>query len=469
MSTAVLVGRPNVGKSTLFNRLTRQRQALVADVPGLTRDRRYGRIAGGAMTLIDTGGLLGEDPFVDLLSRQVDLALDEADLALWLVDARDGLMPADYEIADLLRRRGIETILVINKTDGLSEDQALADFAELGFPTSFTISASQGRGITQLMDFVLEQVPEGTENDEDERDPDAIYVALVGRPNVGKSTLTNRLLGEERQVVFDAPGTTRDAIDIPLERSGQPYVLIDTAGVRRKGKTDGIVEKFSVVKTLDAIERAHVVLLVVDAREGLVEQDLHLLGYALEAGRGILLCVNKWDGLPREDRDAVRSELDRRLNFAAWIPHQAISALKGTGVGKLWPQIRRIHKAGLLQANTTRLTGLLESMVQSHAPPSHRGRLIKLRFAHPGGSHPPTVTIHGNQTAAVPDSYIRYLENGYRAALKLYGNPVRIKLKTGDNPFAGKSNPLSDRQRKRRGRMIEHRKKTEKRKAKKRR
>ncbi|MGI9327256.1 MAG: ribosome biogenesis GTPase Der [Pseudomonadales bacterium] len=467
MPTAVLVGRPNVGKSTLFNRLTGQRQALVADVPGLTRDRRYGRIADGAATLIDTGGLLGEDPFVDLLSKQVELALAEADIALWLVDARDGLLPADYEIAALLRRRGIATLLLINKIDGVSEDQAIAEFSELGFAESFLISASQGRGMAGLLEHLLAALPPVDPDADSAAAADAIKVALIGRPNVGKSTLTNRLLGEERQVVFDAPGTTRDAIDIPLTREGQNYVLIDTAGVRRKGRTEGVVEKFSVVKTLDAIERAHVVLLVIDAQEGLVEQDLHLLGYALDAGRGLLLCVNKWDGLSRDQRDQVHSELDRRLNFASWIPLQMISALHGTGVGKLWPLVQRIHRCGLMAASTAQLTRLLEGFVTAHSPPSVRGRPIKLRFAHPGGSYPPTVAIHGNQTKALPDSYVRYLENGYRNALKLYGNPVRIRLKTSDNPFAGKANPLSDRQRKRRGRVIEHRKKSEKRKSRK--
>jgi GTP-binding protein len=476
MATAVLVGRPNVGKSTLFNRLTHARAALVADVPGLTRDRRYGRIDEGRITLIDTGGLHGDDPFAGLLARQVELALDEADLVLWLVDARDGLLPDDQEIASMLRRRGLPTLLVINKVDGMTEGDVIAEFAVLGMEDSHLVSASQGRGTSALADALSEALAPVLAAEQAARQAASaqraeehseglslpMAVAMIGRPNVGKSTLTNRLLGEERQVVFDGPGTTRDAIDIPMTRGKDRYLLIDTAGVRRKGRTEGIVEKFSVVKTLDAIERAQVVLLVVDATEGLVEQDLHLLGYALDAGRGIALCVNKWDDVQGDERDAVLRELDRRLGFASWIPVATISALKGTGTGKLWNLIRRIHRGGELQASTRQLTTLLENMVTAHGPPSVRGRPIKLRFAHPSASHPPTITIHGNQTASVPDSYVRFLENGYRTALRVFGNPVRIRFKTGDNPYAGRANPLSDRQRKRRGRMIEHRKKREK-------
>ncbi|MEM1230075.1 MAG: ribosome biogenesis GTPase Der [Pseudomonadota bacterium] len=477
MATAALVGRPNVGKSTLFNRLTQQRAALVADVPGLTRDRRYGRIDDGRITLIDTGGLHGDDPFAGVLAQQVELALDEADLVLWVVDARDGVLADDEDIAAMLRRRGLPTLLVINKIDGLAEADVIAEFAGLAFAESALVSASQGRGMAtfgeQLRDLLAPQLAAEAEaraaEDADADDADdvnapgeRIAVALIGRPNVGKSTLTNRLLGEERQVVFDAPGTTRDAIDIPMTRGAQRYLLIDTAGVRRKGRTEGIVEKFSVVKTLDAIERAQVILLVIDASEGLVEQDLHLLGYALDAGRGIALCVNKWDAVAGDERAAVLREIDRRLGFAGWIPVAPISAQKGTGVGKLWGLVRRIHRGGALQASSRQLTTLLENMVTAHGPPSVRGRPIKLRFAHPSASYPPTITVHGNQTASVPDSYMRFLENGYRNALKIFGNPVRIRFKTGDNPYAGRSNALSDRQKRRRGRMIEHRKKRDK-------
>lgn len=465
MSTAVLIGRPNVGKSTLFNRLVRSRDALVADVPGLTRDRRYGRFErapGEFATLVDTGGLFGEDAFAPLLREQVELALAEADLALFVVDGRDGLVPADQEIADLLRRSGLATLLVVNKLDGLDPDAVTADFAAFGYPHMAAVAAAHGRGMAQLLAQVDTLLPQRAELVAPVPE-DTIQVAMIGRPNVGKSTLTNRLLGEDRQLVFDGPGTTRDAIDIPLSRDGQDYVLIDTAGVRRKGKTDGIVEKFSVVKSLAAMERAQVVLLVIDAEEGLVEQDLHLLGYAIEAGCGIILCANKIDDLPAGSRERLNTELDRRLRFAPWISVRFISALHGTGVGRLWSLIRRVHSAGRLGASTSTLTRLLEGMVEAHPPPSHQGRPIKLRYAHSAGDHPPTVVIHGNQTDALPDSYLRYLEKCYRQALKLEGNPIRILLRTGDNPYAGKANKLSERQLKRRGRLIEHRKKSEKR------
>ncbi|MEM1433439.1 MAG: ribosome biogenesis GTPase Der [Pseudomonadota bacterium] len=471
MATAVLIGRPNVGKSTLFNRLVRSRDALVADVPGLTRDRRYGRFQredGTAATLIDTGGLFGDDSFAALLRTQVDLALDEADLVLFVVDARDGQVAADDDIVDLLRRRGLPVLLVVNKLDGLDPETAIAEFAGFGLPEVMGVAAAQGRGMAQLQQRLDALLPV-TAAAEPPADPNAIQVALIGRPNVGKSTLTNRLLGEDRQLVFDGPGTTRDAIDIPLLRDDQPYVLIDTAGVRRKGKTEGVAEKFSVVKSLAAMERAQVVLLVIDAVEGLVEQDLHLLGYAVDAGCGIILCVNKIDDLPSGSRDQLGSVLDRRLRFAPWIPIRYISALHGSGVGRLWSLIRRVHAAGTIEAGTSTLTRLLEGMVLAHPPPSHQGRQIKLRYAHKAGDHPPTIVIHGNQTEALPESYVRYLEKCFREALKLDGNPIRLLLRTGDNPYAGKANKLNERQVRRRGRMIEHRKKTEKRKAKKRR
>jgi GTP-binding protein len=291
------------------------------------------------------------------------------------------------------------------------------------------------------------------------RAAEPIRVAIIGRPNVGKSTLTNRLLGEERQVVFDMPGTTRDAIEIPFERDGREYVLIDTAGVRRKGRVEEAVEKFSVVKTLEAIDRAHVVLLVMDAREGVVEQDLHLLGYAVDAGAGIIIAMNKWDGLSAEARDRVRSELARRLNFAPWISVLQVSALHGTGVGLLLREVERVYRSGRFEVGTTRLTRLLGDLVQAHPPPAVRGRQIKLRFAHKAGEHPPTVAIHGNQTEALPASYVRYLENGFRAALDLHGTPVHILLRTGENPYKGRRNKLTPRQEYRRKRMIRHHKK----------
>jgi len=467
MPILALVGRPNVGKSTLFNRLTRRRDALVADVPGLTRDRRYGKatIEELDFTLVDTGGLLG-DPggITSALEAQADQALGEADGVLFLVDARDGLTPADEGIADKIRRLGKPCLLVVNKMDGANEDEALAEFAMLGFEHSAFVSAAHGRGLAELRRWLAEQVWDLDDDSPSEvaladPDEDRIRVAVIGRPNVGKSTLTNRLLGEERQVVFDAPGTTRDAIAIPFERDGGRYVLIDTAGVRRKGKVEGVAEKFSVVKSLQAMEEAHVVILVLDGSEGIVDQDLQLMRVAAESGNGVLVAVNKWDGLSRDLKAQVNNTLDRKLAFAPWIPVTHISALHGSGVGGLLDAVTEIYEAGRFDVGTTLLTKLLTNMVSAHAPPSVRGRQIKLRFAHKSGEHPPRIAIHGNQTKALPASYIRYLENGYREALRLIGNPVVLELKTSDNPYAGKKNELTRRQQQRRKRVMRHKKK----------
>ena len=462
LPTLALVGRPNVGKSTLFNRLTRRRDALVADVPGLTRDRRYGRaeIDGSAFMLIDTGGLLG-DPggLTDALEAQADLALDEADGVLYLVDARDGLTPADEDIAERIRRLGKPLLLVVNKMDGANEAEALAEFSTLGVGDVVYVSAAHGKGLSGLTDWLQSRewsrigAFEDTEDDAEER----IRVAIVGRPNVGKSTLTNRLLGKERQVVFDAPGTTRDAIAIPFERGGKNYTLIDTAGVRRKGRVDGVAEKFSVVKSLQAMEEAHVVILVMDGTEGVVDQDLHLLSYAAQSGNGVLVAINKWDGLSAEERARVNTTLDRKLAFAPWIPAVHISALHGSGVGLLLDDVNEIYRAGAFDVGTTHLTRLLTDLITAHPPPSIRGRQIKLRFAHKSGEHPPRIAIHGNQTRSLPANYIRYLENGFRESLKLVGNPVVLEFKTSDNPYAGKKNELTRRQQKRRKRVQRHR------------
>lgn len=471
LPTLALVGRPNVGKSTLFNRLTRRRDALVADVPGLTRDRRYGRaqIDDIEFTLIDTGGLLGEPGgLTDALEAQADQAFDEADAVLFLVDARDGLTAIDQEIADRIRRMGKPFLLVVNKMDGANEGEALAEFSALGFDAVAYVSASHGRGLGDLrswlaeQDWVLQQ-PDAdslsTGEEAADKESGLIKIALIGRPNVGKSTLTNRLLGEERQVVFDAPGTTRDAIAIPFERGDERYLLIDTAGVRRKGRVEGVAEKFSVVKSLQAMEEAHVVILVMDGTEGVVDQDLQILRYAAESGNGVLVAVNKWDGLSRDKKAQVNTTLDRKLAFAPWIPVSHISALHGSGVGLLLDAAKEIYEVGEFDVGTTLLTKLLTNMVSAHPPPSVRGRQIKLRFAHKSGEHPPRISIHGNQTASLPASYIRYLENGYREALRLIGSPVVLDFKTSDNPYAGKKNELTRRQEQRRSRAIRHRKK----------
>ncbi|MBH80552.1 MAG: ribosome biogenesis GTPase Der [Gammaproteobacteria bacterium] len=464
--TFALVGRPNVGKSTLFNRLTRRRDALVADVPGLTRDRRYGlvRLDEGACNLVDTGGLFGgSGDLQSALEQQAELALDECDAVLFLVDAREGLCAADEEIALRLRRLDKPVIVVVNKIDGAREDTAGAEFSSLGFGELAMVSAAHGKGIAGLIGLMspfLDQTPPA----EPTIDGDAIRVAIIGRPNVGKSTLANRLLGEERQIVFDAPGTTRDAIEIPFTaESGTDYVLIDTAGVRRKGKVEGAAEKFSVVHALQAMEHAHVVILVLDAREGVVDQDLHILSYAAEAGCGVLVAINKWDGLSAAQKQATSAAADRRLAFAPWIATQKISALHGTGVGHLLDALNRVYRGGEFDVSPSQLTRLMKRLVSAHPPPAVRGRPVKLRYAHKAGSHPPRIVIHGNQTPSVPASYVRYLENGFRDALKLSGNPVVIELRSGENPYAHKKNPLTQRQLNRRRRLITHRKRRAKR------
>lgn len=462
LPTVALVGRPNVGKSTLFNKLTRSRDALVADVPGLTRDRRYGRceLHGHGITLVDTGGLFGDDVLSDSLTQQTQLAVSEADLVVLLLDGREGVTSADQDVVDYLRRQNIKFVPVVNKIDGVGVDQALVEVAQFGFVEPIMISASHSRGLRGLEDAIVAGLEAEAAFDVVEEDelPSGIRVAVVGRPNVGKSTLINRLLGEERQVVFDMPGTTKDAIDIPFSRNDTDYTLIDTAGVRRKGKVDEITEKFSVVKALQAMERAHVVILVLDASEGVVEQDLHVLQYALDAGAAMVVAVNKWDGLDTDQRDHVQQTLERRLNFIPWVPIQRISALHGTGVGHLFKLVNEVFEAGEFDVTTSLLTRLVRNLVESHPAPSVRGRQIKIKVATRAGSHPPTVLVHGNQLESLPASYRRYLENGFREALNLVGNPVRIEFRASDNPFAGRRNKLTPRQEYRRERVIRHRK-----------
>ena len=465
LPSIALVGRPNVGKSTLFNKLTRSRDALVADVPGLTRDRRYGRMQfdGGVATLIDTGGLFGDDVLADALTQQTRLAVDEADIVLLMFDGRDGVTAADEDVVNYLRKSNVAFIPVINKIDGLPEHEITAEFGRFGFADFLLISASHSRGLKQLRTQLAERLQIMAAADEaglqdDEMPQTGIRVAVVGRPNVGKSTLVNRLLGEERQVVFDMPGTTKDAIDIPFHRGDVDFVLIDTAGVRRKGRVSEITEKFSVVKALQAMERAQVVILVLDAQEGVVEQDLHVLNYALDAGAGMVIAVNKWDGLETAHRDQVKKALDRRLAFIPWVPLQMISALHGTGVGHLLDQVQKIHDIGAFQVSTSLLTRLLQNLVASHPAPAVRGRPIKLKVATRGGAHPPKIVVHGNQLSALPASYRRFLENGFREALNLLGNPVKIELRDSENPYAGRKNQLNQRQLDRRKRVIKHRK-----------
>ena len=454
----LLAGRPNVGKSTLFNKLTGARDALVADVPGLTRDRQYGRatLRGKPCVLIDTGGLGADGEFADLIVEQAEMALADAHCVLFLVDARAGLTAGDETIARDLRRSGRRIVLVINKIDGLDAQAAGSDFARLGFADTHLIAASQGRGIAALTTFLAGLLPAAPTLVEAE--PEAIRTAIVGRPNVGKSTLINRLLGEERQIVFDRPGTTRDAIEIPYERRGERFLLIDTAGVRRKGRVDGIVEKFSVVKALDAMERAHVVVLMLDGEEGVVDQDLHVLKLAADAGAGLVVAVNKWDALSGDDKRRRQAALDRRLDFIPWAPLRFISALRGQGVGRLMEEVLAVFRSGRFAVNTASLNRALNGLVRGHPPPSNRGRPIKLRYAHKLGEHPPRIGIHGNQAEALPASYVRYLENGFREAFDLVGNPVRLALRGGANPYADKVNTLSRRQQRKRTRLVRRRK-----------
>ena len=463
-----LIGRPNVGKSTLFNRLCRTRNALVADYAGLTRDRHYATamLAGTRVTLIDTGGLADPDVHPDnaavfgAVDAQVESALDETDVVVFVVDASDGVATADEDIARRLRRRGANVVVAANKVDRTGAD-AVHEFASLGFEALVPVAGISGRGCPALVEAVVSRLPalDTAAAPDQAVEDDGVRVAVAGRPNVGKSTLINRLLGEDRQVVHDTPGTTRDAIDIPFGR----YLLIDTAGVRRKGRTasasggTAMVEKFSIVKTLEALDRAHVAILVADAHEGIVDQDLHVLDYAVQAGAGVVVAVNKCDGLSPADRQRVTASVDRRLAFAPWIAVRYISALRGRGVRALTTDIDAIHRAGAFEVTTPELNRVLAEAVREHAPPAVRSRPVKLRYAHKAGAHPPRVVIHGNQTEALPASYRRYLASRFRDELGLVGVPVVIDTKTADNPFAGRPNPLNRRQLKRRARLIRHR------------
>ncbi len=436
-----LIGRPNVGKSTLFNVFTRSRDAIVANESGLTRDRQYGVGERGDRTfiVIDTGGLSGERQALDeLMARQTRIAIEEADEVLLMVDAQDGLVDGDRRIADLVRKSGKACRLVVNKTDGFSPEQAQAEFFALGFEHLHLVAAAHRKGTSALLDALLARFPPSASAETGGGGP---VVAVIGRPNVGKSTLINRLAGEERLVAYDEPGTTRDTIDVPFERRGRSYTLIDTAGVRRRGKVREAIEKFSVIKALDAIERAQVAILVVDAQEGLTDQDLTLLGYVLDAGRALVIAVNKWDGLDPDQRESVRQSLARRLEFAGFAKRHFISARHGTGVGDLLASVDRAHASATRDLNTRLLTDLLEEAVFRHNPPLHRGRRIKLRYAHQGGRNPPVIVVHGNQTRHLPAAYLRYLTNFYIDRLGLEGTPLRIELKAGSNPYAGKKRP----------------------------
>ncbi len=505
MKVVALVGCPNVGKSTLFNRLTKTRDALVADFPGLTRDRKYGRALydGREYIVIDTGGIAedAEQPsdLTNRMTSQALLAIDECDLVLFMVDARAGIMPGDYSVADYIRKSGKPCAVVANKIDGMDPDIAGTDFYALGLGEVFQTAVVHGRGVNILLEEVVapvlrEEGPLDSDIIEDEDDDDSewetgfeflenvpvdrtgggfdwhafreaqrahakgehseeelkaaeqstktpfadlpIKFALVGKPNVGKSTLTNRMLGEERVVVADMPGTTRDSIYIPLEREDQKYIVIDTAGVRKRRKVNEAVEKFSIVKTLKAIEDCNVAILVIDAREHITDQDLSLLSFIIDSGRSLVIAVNKWDGLTQEYKDEIKAELDQRLGFVDFARVHFISALHGTGVGNLFESILEAYESATRRNSSSMLNRILSAATQEHEPPVSGGRRIKLKYAHAGGYNPPRIIIHGNKVSKMPDSYKRYLINCYRKSLKIMGTPVLLEFKEGDNPYA---------------------------------
>jgi GTP-binding protein len=467
LPVVALVGRPNVGKSTLFNRLTRSRDALVADYPGLTRDRQYGQaeVEEHPFIVIDTGGIHGDEEGIDaLMAEQSLMAIDEADAVLFMVDARAGLTSADQALAGYLRKQNKKVFLVANKVDGIDADSAVAEFYSLGIEGDVhKIAAVHGRGVTQLLTLALtphiealsQPKKEGSLEFEDSENQanlisdeerlaaapeenDRIKLAIIGKPNVGKSTLTNRILGEDRVVVFDAPGTTRDSVYIPMEHNGREYTLIDTAGIRRRKNVTDIVEKYSVIKTLRAIEDANVCLLIIDAREGISDQDLSLLGFILEAGRSLVLAVNKWDGLEDHAKERIKTELDRRLGFIDFARIHFISALHGTGVGHLYESVEEAFVSATKRISTSMVTKILDMAVFDHQPPMSKGRRIKLKYAHAGGYNPPIIVIHGNLAKKLPTSYKRYLMNYYRKSLKIMGTPIRIEFRETSNPFAGK-------------------------------
>jgi GTP-binding protein len=447
LPTLVLVGRPNVGKSTLFNRLTRSRDALVADKPGLTRDRHYGRgrVGDRPFLVVDTGGLepVAKDGIMHEMAKQTRQAVDEADLVMFLVDGRDGLTPQDKIIATELRKTGRPLMLLVNKAEGMQRARVTADFHELGLGVPIPISSAHGENVAEMIEIALDELP-ATEPEEEDK---AKYpkLAIVGRPNVGKSTLVNAILGEERVIAFDQPGTTRDSIYIDFERGGKQYTIIDTAGVRRRGKIDEAIEKFSVVKTLQAIDDANVVVLVVDASDQITEQDAHLADFVLQSGRALVLAVNKWDGLDEYKRETAKRDIDRKLQFLDFAKQHFISALKGTGVDNLLKSVNQAYTAAMTKMPTPQLTRVLEAAVEKQAPPRNGPFRPKMRYAHQGGSNPPLIVIHGSALEKVPTSYTRYLERVFCDAFKLQGTPMRIEFKSGKNPFADKApRPLTE-------------------------
>jgi len=477
LPVVAIVGRPNVGKSTLFNCLTRSRDALVANEPGLTRDRQYGtgKVGDQPYLIVDTGGITDDKADLPRLTvEQTATALHETNITLFVVDARQGLTPVDQEIADRLRLLGTSVFVVANKIDGLDQRVATTEFHALGLGDPWPIAASHGRGVRSLMAAVTTHFPARDKSEEDtlisdqhrsteELDsqdrPSNIKVAIVGRPNVGKSTLVNRLLGEIRVVVHDYPGTTRDSIEVPLTRGGKHYVLVDTAGIRRKSRVSEKIEKFSIIKSMHAIEAADVTILLVDASDGITDQDAHLIGFVLNMGRALVLGVNKWDTIASDSRKRIHAMLERKLPFVDFVPIHTISARHGTGVSALFRSVDAAWASTSRALPTSLLTSILQEAVTKHPPPLAHGRRIKLRYAHQGGRRPPTIVIHGNQTEEITDAYRRYLAGVFRKVLQLTGTPVHIEFRTSENPYKGRKNPLTPRQMRKRARLMKHVKK----------
>jgi len=451
-----LIGRPNVGKSTLFNFLTKSRDALVADYPGLTRDRKYGICEryDKPFVLIDTGGIVDEQDEVEVgMQSQTDHAIDEADFVLHLVDAHDGLLPEDYAIVSMLRKRNIDFVMVVNKIDGVDADIAMSDFHQIGAPKIYAIAAKQGRGVESMIEDLFSSLPEIEQQGLAEHD-DTTRIAIIGRPNAGKSTLINALLKEQRLVTSSVPGTTRDSVKIPFKYNKHAFTLIDTAGVRRKSKVREAVEKYSIVQTLDAISSAHVVICMVDVTEGLADQDSTLLEIVLREGRALVLALNKTDNASQDDYFQLDYALDTRYQYLSYVEKIKISAEKKIGLKKLMNAVVAANKSASIDLSTSEANQLLEMAVEANVPPLVKGRRIKLRYTHQGGSHPPTFVLYGSQTSKLPKAYIRYLENFFRNKLKLVGTPIRFLLRTPDNPYAGKYNTLTPRQQRKRERMM---------------
>ena len=445
LPTIALVGRPNVGKSTLFNRLTKSRDALVADFPGLTRDRHFGRARLGDRKyfVVDTGGFepKATTGILHQMARQTKQAIAECDVVIFITDARDGLAPQDAVIADLLRKSGRPVVLVVNKAEGLPPDRTVAEFHELGLGDPVAISAAHGENVRELIEHVLDMVPGGEDDEpvlppEDRERPSTIKMAIVGRPNVGKSAFVNAVLGEERMIAFDEPGTTRDAISLDFARGGQKYTIIDTAGIRRQGKRFEAIEKFSVIKTLQAIEDANVVVLLLDAEHAITEQDAHLAGHILDAGRALVVAINKWDAADADAREQAKRDLERKMGFLSFATHHFISARDGKGVGPVLKSVREAFASAMIKLPTPRLTRTLQLAVERQQPP--RAGLVrpKLRYAHQGGVNPPLIVVHGTALRHVPDAYRRYLERFFSEAFQLRGTPLRIQFKVGANPYA---------------------------------